>query len=208
MDISTYLGNKIIDHLLRNQAFTPAAIVYVSLHTGDPGLVGSNEVAGGSYVRQAVTLTAGSSKATASSAALNFTGMPAAVVTHVGIWDASTAGNFYMGGPVGTIDYYATVDATTDVFTSFGHGFVADDRVQFAKGPQTDSLPSGITAGVVYFVLAASLATDSFKISTTSGGGAVNLTTSGEVVVRNVTPKTVGAGDTYQIGSGQFTAEF
>lgn len=98
MSISNYLENIIIDHILRNQAFTPPTGVYVGLNTADPGETGANEVTGGSYVRQAVTLSAASGGATANSGALNFTLMPAATVTHLTLWDAETAGNNLWGG--------------------------------------------------------------------------------------------------------------
>jgi hypothetical protein len=98
MAFSTYLANKIIDHMLRNQAFTPPAAVYLSLHTGDPGSTGASEVTGGSYARQAVALDAANAKATANTDIEDFAGMPAVTVTHIGLWDASTNGNFLIGG--------------------------------------------------------------------------------------------------------------
>jgi hypothetical protein len=42
MAISNYLEDKIIDHMLRNQAFSPPTTVYASLHTGDPGETGAS----------------------------------------------------------------------------------------------------------------------------------------------------------------------
>lgn len=93
MSISNYLEDKIIDHLLRNQAFSPPATLYASLHTADPGETGANEVTGGSYARQTITLSAASSGTTSNSGAISFTGMPACTVTHAALWDASTAGN-------------------------------------------------------------------------------------------------------------------
>lgn len=98
MSISNFLENKILDHVLRNTAYTPAATVYVSLHTADSGETGASEVSGGSYVRKAASFTAAASGATETSADLTWTSMPAATLTHVGIWDASTAGNFLWGG--------------------------------------------------------------------------------------------------------------
>lgn len=52
-----------------------------------------------------------------------------------------------------------------------GHGLGAGDPVVFRT---TGALPSGLTAGTVYYVLATGLATDSFRVSTTPGGAAVN----------------------------------
>lgn len=93
MSISDYYENKILDHMLRAQAFTPPATVYVSLHTADPGETGASEVTGGSYAREAVTFAAASGGTVASSADLTFASMPAATITHTALWDASSAGN-------------------------------------------------------------------------------------------------------------------
>lgn len=98
MAFSTYIGNKIFDALFNNTTLTGIATPYVSLHTGDPGLVGSSEVTGGSYIRKLVDFTAGASKAGDNTAAIEFAGMPAATVTYIGIWDAEANGNFIMGG--------------------------------------------------------------------------------------------------------------
>jgi hypothetical protein len=60
-EFTDYLENKIIDHMLRNQAYTPPSTVYVALFTTATGDDGSGtEVSGGSYARQAVTLGAAS----------------------------------------------------------------------------------------------------------------------------------------------------
>lgn len=94
-DKSSYWRDAVIDVLTGSgiSAITP----YVSLHTADPGLTGTNEVSGGSYSRTAVTFSAASSGATANTGAVTFSNMPSVTVTHVGIWDASTAGNFLYG---------------------------------------------------------------------------------------------------------------
>lgn len=102
MALSTYLRNKILDHYLGGSSFAQPT-PFVSLHTADPGLTGANEVAGGSYARQNVSakLAAASGGSKASNADTDFTGMPAVGgggVTHIGIWDASSAGNFLQGG--------------------------------------------------------------------------------------------------------------
>jgi hypothetical protein len=94
----TTYGNTIIDHMLRGQAYTVPTTIYLSLHTADPGTTGASEVTGGSYARQAMALNAAANKVTANTAAESFTGMPAATVTHVGIWDSLTTGIFICGG--------------------------------------------------------------------------------------------------------------
>ncbi len=96
MATSTYLRNAILNKVLRNTDFTVTA-AYVSLHTADPGLTGASEVTGGSYARQLVAFDAAASGATQNTAIEDFTNMPAATVTHGGVWDALTSGNFLYG---------------------------------------------------------------------------------------------------------------
>lgn len=74
-DLSDYFENQIIDHMLRNQSFTPPTTVYVGLFTADTGLESNNpsaEVSGGSYARQAITLSAASGGASSNSADVTF----------------------------------------------------------------------------------------------------------------------------------------
>jgi len=110
---TNYLENKLIDWILRGQAFTPPATVYLALFTSDPGETGSlaSEVAGGSYARASMTSalatwsgTQGQGTTTVSSGTSGTTYNNVAVVfpeptgswgtiTHVAIMDAATSGN-------------------------------------------------------------------------------------------------------------------
>jgi len=71
---------------------------FVSLHTGAPGDVGSNEVTGGAYVRQAATFTNSGNNPTvsANNAVIQYPTATAAwgTITHFGIWSAVSAGTF------------------------------------------------------------------------------------------------------------------
>lgn len=67
----------------------------VSLHTGDPGATGANEVTGGSYARQAESFGAASGRALTNGSDIVFTDMPAVTVTYIGFW---TAGGTWKGG--------------------------------------------------------------------------------------------------------------
>lgn len=61
--------------------------------------------------------------------------------------------------------------ATPAVISWTGHGLQLDDEVVFT----TDgALPTGITASTTYYVISAGLAADSFRISASAGGAAVN----------------------------------
>ena len=101
MAFSTYLADKILDLVLLGNTFTSNP-VYVSLHTGDPGTTGASEVTGGPgpYARQsaAANWTTPASGESDTSASITFTGMPAVTVTHIGIWDMASGGNFLLGG--------------------------------------------------------------------------------------------------------------
>lgn len=127
MALSVYAKNKILDHALGGTAWTQP-VPWISLHTADPGATGAGEVAGGAgpYRRQSAAgkfaAAAGGSKA--SNAVLDFPGMPAVTVTHVGIWDAATAGNFIEGGALHQSKKIANVGdmfrlTTTDLVVTF-----------------------------------------------------------------------------------------
>jgi hypothetical protein len=80
---------------------------YISLHTASPGTTGANEVAGGTYARVATTWGAiAGGSTTGSQVTIN---VPAGVtITHWGIWDAASAGNYYDGGPLPSSQTYGT----------------------------------------------------------------------------------------------------
>lgn len=61
--------------------------------------------------------------------------------------------------------------ATPGVVTWTAHGLVANDVVKFST---TGALPTGITAGTTYYVRSTGLTTNTFQISTSAGGSAVN----------------------------------
>ncbi|NIL74411.1 hypothetical protein [Rhodococcus sp. B10] len=80
----------------------------LSLHTGDPGTTGANEISGGSYARVATTWTAGAvdGAVVGSEVEFNIPGpvAPATVVTptHLGCWSGST---FKWAVPISNIQY-------------------------------------------------------------------------------------------------------
>lgn len=105
--ISDYLETKILNHVLRNTAYTsPGTSVYVSLHTADPTDAGTGtEVSGTGYARVQVTAwDAPASRATQNTNAITFAqaGSNWGTVTHIGIWDASSAGNLLFHGALTT----------------------------------------------------------------------------------------------------------
>lgn len=194
---STFLNNGELN-ALRNVSFSVSAL-FASLHTANPGITGANEVTGGSYARQSTTLSAAASSATSNSGQLNFTGMPvvgAPGLTHIGLWDAVSAGNFLWAGPIGTPDMRAFTAATTDIVTAPGSTYSNGQMVDFVDIFDS-ALPTGVSQFTNYFIVQVSGAT--FKVSTTSGGSAVDITADGAGLVRRIIPVTVTAGDTVNI---------
>lgn len=98
--MTDFLEGKVIDHLLRGQAYTVPTTIYLALCTSatdDAG--GGTEVTGGSYARQPITLAAsGGTGTTTSTSDCVFTNMPGVTVTHGKIMDAVSGGNALMHG--------------------------------------------------------------------------------------------------------------
>lgn len=81
-----------------NQSLVTTGWGFVSLHTADPGTTGATEVSGGTYVRVAVSWGAASGGAVANSGALTINLPASTTAGFFGIWSASTAGTYYIGG--------------------------------------------------------------------------------------------------------------
>lgn len=63
--------------------------------------------------------------------------------------------------------------ATPGVVTWAAHGLGANDPVKFTT---TGALPTGITSNTTYYVVGASVTTNTFQVSATPGGSAINTT--------------------------------
>ena len=99
MKLSEYLNQRILQALFKKE---PMGIehFYVSLHSGDPQVIGDAEISGRGYKRQPVQFTVDGDKYAENAKTLDFTNMPSASVVAIGIWDDVTAGNYLFGGPV------------------------------------------------------------------------------------------------------------
>lgn len=95
-EMSNYLEDKILDHVLKNTSYTSPTTVYLGLFTSDPTDAGSGtEVSGGSYARQPISFAAASGGSSATNADITFPQATASwgTVSHVGILDQLTTGN-------------------------------------------------------------------------------------------------------------------
>jgi hypothetical protein len=74
---------------------------------------------------------------------------------------------------MGYVGKVGTADAGTDVITSAAHGLVLNTKILVLGATP----PAGLTTGFYYF--ARDITTNTFKVSATSGGAAIDLTTTG-----------------------------
>lgn len=89
--------NKVLDHMHRAQASTAPAGNFAKLHVGDPGGAATANVSSVT-TRPAITYGAASAGAIAATATFpswaTWAGTSPETVTHISVWDASTAGTF------------------------------------------------------------------------------------------------------------------
>lgn len=112
--LSAYLRDALVDHTLGTSAFTMPANIYVSLYTTNPTINDTGtEVSAGGYARQVVTFSASSGGTTSNPAAIEFGPASASwgTITHIGIHDASTAGNLIVFGALAASKAIADGDA-------------------------------------------------------------------------------------------------
>ena len=188
------------DYMLN--AWASAHGTYASLHSAYSAS-GANELAGGSYARIAITW------GSASAETLNLSGTPytfnvpaSATVAWIGFWDALSGGNFSGMLPNGgAAPYTFSAPAATDILLAPNSAYTANQQVVVVPtGGST--LPSGLVTGTIYYVSAPT--TDSFKLSATNGGSAINLTTDGSGIVQAITPEAFGGAGTFAVNSGSW----
>ena len=164
-------------------------ILFVSAHTAFPGNTGANEVAGGTYARQSITWDA-AAVGNLNSANTPIIPIPGTnTVVWIGFFSLVTAGVFHAYSPLNADPKFYSVVLATEVFTSLAHGFVNDDKVVFYNGV----VPGGLVEGTEVFIITAT--TDTFQVSLTSGGVAIDITSIGADTVRvsKVVPETFGS---------------
>lgn len=177
---------------------------HYSLHTASPGPTGdqtTNEVTVTGYSRQALARSAGGYDAAAAGVTASAADLEFGPVT-VGDEEAMFWGEGSASSGAGTLHRYAhigltpkpmvCVDTSGNLIQSPGHGLSAGHRVTFFAAAG-GSLPTGITEGTVYYVIAGGLTADVYAISTTEGGSAVDITAVGSGMGARVTPVPLSA---------------
>jgi hypothetical protein len=111
-NLSNYAENKVLDHVLGTTAYT-APTVYLALFTSDPTDASTGtEVSGGAYARQTIAFNASVNGASANTSDVLFPTATASwgTITHIGLYDASTAGNMLWHGALSASKAIGTDD--------------------------------------------------------------------------------------------------
>lgn len=170
------------------------AVTHLSVHDAVPDAAGSDEIAGGSYARQAVTWDAPAGGARDNSGTITHEMPGGSTAVAYGYADALAAGAHYGHSLVGsTREGFGCVSAagvTANSIQSAGHGLSNGNRVA-VYNVHAESLPAGLAELVLYFVVGA--AADTFQVSLTEGGGAVDITGQGELWWQDCVPETFGS---------------
>ncbi len=116
MSFSNFLETEILDHVFAGAAYTAPTTLYLALFTAAPGETGGGtevSTTGTAYARQTVAFTT-TGNTTSNNAAVEYSTATASfgTVTHVGVFDALTAGNLMA---YATLSSSKTID-TGDVF--------------------------------------------------------------------------------------------
>lgn len=113
---TTTLANQWLN-MLRGTAFTAPTGTYIKLHTADPGSAGTANPSAVT-TRASATFSAASAGALALSNSPSFTMTATETITHISVWDASTAGNLLWTAALTTSKSVVATDTLT--FTTLG----------------------------------------------------------------------------------------
>lgn len=183
-------------------------MLFGSLHSAY-STTGVNELTGGSpaYARKGLTWGASSGGSKALTATFPVWDVPAAgVVAWIGFWTLVTAGVFrgMLAAGAGALQG-ASVEVSGDITTNLvfakAHGYIADTRVVF-----WGAVPTGLTIGTQYFVIATGLTADAFSVALTSGGAAIDITGTApfSFFVQKCVPEVFAGQGTYTVSSLSF----
>jgi hypothetical protein len=178
---------------------------HLSLHTGFPP-AGGNELTGGSpaYARQPHTWAAASGGSRSMTGTETFDVPAGTTVRAVATYDALTVGTQKAWSPAGAAARIAiSVDAAgvtnNDIFSE-AHGLVAGNSILFWDSYNA-GLPAGIVEDTEYFVIATGITADTFRISTTLGGAALDITDEGVGDGQKFTPEVFAGQGTYTVST-------
>lgn len=211
MGKTAYWSNTLLDLALNGVSESPPT-VYAALFTAaagdDPSSWTEVSTSATGYARTNISaaIAAASGEAAASDTAISW-GPSSATwggdVVAVGFFDASTSGNCLYYSYLISGSWVNVIGLDTDTWYSPGHGFSDDDEVVL-ETLGYGALPTGMSQGTKYYVISST--TDTFSLSASQAGAAVNVTVSGQARMAVYAPQTVTAANiTVQINSGNLT---
>ncbi len=108
---TNYLETNLLNHVLRNTAFSSPTTIYVGLFTVTPDETGGGtEVTGGAYARQSVTFTAPAPDSCSNNADVTFP-------TATGDWGTVVAFALFDQSSGGNMLYFTTLTASREILT-------------------------------------------------------------------------------------------
>jgi hypothetical protein len=134
---SNYLENKVLDHVLKNTAYSQPSVLFLALFNNTSGNAASNlengtltdetSTSGTAYTRKSVAFSAASSGTSATSATVTFDAATASwgTITHVAVMDSGTVGS-------GNVLFWGAVTTSKTIDTG--------DTFQVTSGNLTISL--------------------------------------------------------------------
>lgn len=142
---SDYLEDKLLDHVLRNTAYTSPTTVYVALFNSDDSTGATSELleagtlttecTGGGYERQTVTFDAISNGSTSNSSNLTWDTASDGnwgTITHVAVMDAEAHAQEGDSAGAGNVLFYGALDTAREI--------LQDDTFQITAGSLTITL--------------------------------------------------------------------
>ncbi len=112
-------------------------------------------------------------------------------------WVQVTFGSEISFGVLTTSSTVTITIATPGVVSYAAHPFVNGQPVSFST---TGALPTGLTAGTVYYVK--SPASDSFSLSATNGGSAITLSTDGSGIIQAIAVEVFAGQGVFTVTAG------
>jgi hypothetical protein len=212
MPFNDVVKNAALDTMDETGGAVSVTHIGIATSAADPG-TGTNhtatEATGGSpaYARQSVVWGAASSGQKSNTGTLTFD-VPAGTYAYFLLMNALTGNTSnYRGyipfGGASALKGFATTDTTltNDQFFSAAHGLADGDRV-ILFNVFAEAIPTGVTEGTLYYVV--SSATNSFKVSTTLGGTAVDITAlaGGEIYWQRCVPEVFASQGQITVAAG------
>ncbi len=196
MPLVTVAENYMLDQWGTSKA------LYASLHTAYSA-TGTNEVAGGSpaYARVALTWSSASGGSKSLSGTYNLNVPASTTVEYIGFFDAPTSGNFQGMFPnaAGANAFAFAAPSATGVLLAPGSAYSAGQTAVVFASPGS-TLPSGLTAGTVYYVKSPS--SDSLSLSATNGGAAITLSTDGSGIIQAIAVEVFASQGVFTVTAG------